>query len=155
MRTAAGTATSCSNVDNRVEPMNSAEAFAAVALAAVACDGVLGRDEAHALRLQLEYRSLYSSNSEAAMGELFDQLLAVLRQRGVTGLVEEALPVLSPRQQQSALALAAHLVHADKRVNPEEKDFLQQLVSKVELPENEANMIVVAIEALNRDMLDS
>lgn len=155
MRTAAGTATSCSNVDNRVEPMNSAEAFAAVALAAVACDGVLGRDEAHALRLQLEYRSLYSSNSEAAMGELFDQLLAVLRQRGVTGLVEEALPVLSPRQQQSALALAAHLVHADKRMNPEEKDFLQQLVSKVELPENEANMIVVAIEALNRDMLDS
>ena len=155
MRTAAGTATSCSNVDNRVEPMNSAEAFAAVALAAVACDGVLGRDEAHALRLQLEYRSLYSSNSEAAMGELFDQLLAVLRQRGVTGLVEDALPVLSPRQQQSALALAAHLVHADKRVNPEEKDFLQQLVSKVELPENEANMIVVAIEALNRDMLDS
>ena len=155
MRTAAGTATSCSNVDNRVEPMNSAEAFAAVALAAVSCDGVLGRDEAHALRLQLEYRSLYSSNSEAAMGELFDQLLAVLRQRGVTGLVEEALPVLSPRQQQSALALAAHLVHADKRVNPEEKDFLQQLVSKVELPENEANMIVVAIEALNRDMLDS
>lgn len=155
MRTAAGTATSCSNVDNRVEPMNSAEAFAAVALAAVACDGVLGRDEAHALRLQLEYRSLYSSNSEAAMGELFDQLLAVLRERGVTGLVEEALPVLSPRQQQSALALAAHLVHADKRVNPEEKNFLQQLVSKVELPENEANMIVVAIEALNRDMLDS
>ena len=155
MRTAAGTATSCSNVDNRVEPMNSAEAFAAVALAAVACDGGLGRDEAHALRLQLEYRSLYSSNSEAAMGELFDQLLAVLRQRGVTGLVEEALPVLSPRQQQSALAVAAHLVHADKRVNPEEKDFLQQLVSKVELPENEANMIVVAIEALNRDMLDS
>ena len=155
MRTAAGTATSCSNVDNRVEPMNSAEAFAAVALAAVACDGVLGRDEAHALRLQLEYRSLYSSNSEAAMGELFDQLLAVLRERGVNGLVEEALPVLSPRQQQSALALAAHLVHADKRVNPEEKDFLQQLVSKVELPENEANMIVVAIEALNRDMLDS
>lgn len=155
MRTAAGTATSCSNVDNRVEPMNSAEAFAAVALAAVACDGVLGRDEAHALRLQLECRSLYSRNSEAAMGELFDQLLAVLRQRGVTGLVEEALPVLSPRQQQSALAVAAHLVHADKRVNPEEKDFLQQLVSKVELPENEANMIVVAIEALNRDMLDS
>lgn len=155
MRTAAGTATSCSNVDNRVELMNSAEAFAAVALAAVACDGVLGRDEAHALRLQLEYRSLYSSNSEAAMGELFDQLLAVLRERGVTGLVEEALPVLSPRQQQSALALAAHLVHADKRVNPEEKNFLQQLVSKVELPENEANMIVVAIEALNRDMLDS
>ena len=135
--------------------MNSAEAFAAVALAAVACDGVLGRDEAHALRLQLEYRSLYSTNSEAAMGELFDQLLAVLRDQGVPGLVDQALPVLSPRQQQSALALAAHLVHADRKVTVEEDDFLKQLAAKVDLPENEANMIVVAIEALNRDMLDS
>ena len=155
MGTAAGTETSCSNVGNRVAPMNCAEAFAAVALAAVGCDGVLGRDEAHALRLQLEYRSLYSSSSEAVMGELFDQLLAVLRERGVTGLVDEALPVLSPRQQQSALALAAHLVHADKKVTSEEEDFLKQLAAKVDLPENEANMIVVAIEALNRDMLDS
>ena len=110
---------------NRVEPMNSAEAFAAVALAAVACDGVLGRDEAHALRLQLEYRSLYSTNSEAAMGELFDQLLAVLRDQGVPGLVAQALPVLSPRQQQSALALAANLVHADRKVTVEEDDFLK------------------------------
>ena len=140
---------------NRVEPMNSAEAFAAVALAAVACDGVLGRDEAHALRLQLEFRSLYSTNSEAAMGELFDQLLAVLRDQGVPGLVAQALPVLSPRQQQSALALAAHLVHADRKVTVEEDDFLKELAAKVDLPENEANMIVVAIEALNRDMLDS
>ena len=48
--------------------MNSAEAFAAIALAAVACDGSLGRDEAHALRAQLEYRTLYSSSSEAEMG---------------------------------------------------------------------------------------
>ena len=89
------------------------------------------------------------------MGELFDQLLGVLRDQGVPGLVAQALPVLSPRQQQSALALAAHLVHADRKVTVEEDDFLKQLAAKVDLPENEANTIVVAIEALNRDMLDS
>ena len=60
--------------------MTSAEAFAAVALAAVACDGSLGRDEAHALRRQLEYRSLYRDRSEAAMGDLFDTLLHNLRE---------------------------------------------------------------------------
>lgn len=135
--------------------MNSAEAFAAVALAAVACDGVLGRDEAHALRLQLEYRSLYRNSTEAAMGELFDQLLAVLREKGVSGLVDQALPVLSLVQQRSALSVAAHLVHADKKVTPEEEDFLKQLASKMSLPDAEATMILVAIEALNRDMLDS
>jgi hypothetical protein len=135
--------------------MTTQEAFAAVALAAVACDGKLGRDEAHALRCQLEYRSLYSDSSEAAMGELFDRLLLLLRDQGVDGLIATALPQLNGIQQQSALAVAAHLVHADRKVTPEETEFLDQLTSQMSLPENEARMVVQAIEALNRDMLDS
>ncbi len=75
--------------------MTTPEAFAAVALAAVACDGRLGRDEAHALRRQLENRSLYSDSSEAAMGELFDRLLLLLREQGVQGLITSALPPVS------------------------------------------------------------
>ena len=135
--------------------MTTQEAFAAIALAAVSCDGKLGRDEAHALRCQLEYRSLYSDSSEAAMGELFDRLLLLLRDQGVDGLIASALPELNGRQQQSALAVAAHLVHADRRVTPEETEFLDQLTSQMSLPVNEARMVVQAIEALNRDMLDS
>ena len=135
--------------------MTTQEAFAAIALAAVACDGRLGRDEAHALRCQLEYRSLYSDSSEAAMGELFDRLLLLLRDQGVDGLIASALPQLNARQQQSALAVAANLVHADRKVTPEETEFLDQLTSQMSLPVNEARMVVQAIEALNRDMLDS
>lgn len=135
--------------------MNTAEAFAAVALAAVACDGTLGRDEAHALRRQLEYRSLYSSCSEAAMGELFDRLLAMLREHGVQGLIESSLPVLSRRQQQVALAVAAHLVHADRKVTEEETAFLNQLAIQVSLPDDEARMVIHSIEALNCPMLES
>ena len=134
--------------------MNSAEAFAAIALAAVACDGSLGRDEAHALRTQLEYRSLYSSSSEAEMGDLFDRLLHHLRDQGVSGLIEQALPVLSLSQQQSALAVAAHLTHADRNITKEESVFLQDLSQRMTLPDGEATSILVAIEALNRDRLD-
>ena len=134
--------------------MNSAEAFAAIALAAVACDGSLGRDEAHALRTQLEYRSWYSSSTEADMGDLFDRLLHNLRDQGVGGLIEQALPVLSSSQQQSALAVAAHLTHADRNVTEEESDFLLDLSQRMALPEGEAASILVAIEALNRDRLD-
>ena len=135
--------------------MTTPEAFAAIALAAVACDGKLGRDEAHALRCQLEYRSLYKDRTDAAMGELFDQLLLLLRDQGVQGLIDSALPQLNARQQQSALAVAAHLVHADRRITPEETDLLNQLSRQMSLPENEARMVIEAIEALNRDMLDS
>lgn len=135
--------------------MNTAEAFAAIALAAVACDGKLGRDEAHALRRQLENRSLYSNCSEAAMGDLFDRLLSMLREQGVQGLISNAIPELSLRQQQSALAVAAHLVHADRVVNADEMAFLEQLTRDLSLPSDEAAMVIASIEALNRDMLDS
>jgi hypothetical protein len=134
--------------------MNSAEAFAAIALSAVACDGSLGRDEAHALRTQLEYRSWYSSSTEADMGDLFDRLLHNLRDQGVGGLIEQALPVLSSSQQQSALAVAAHLTHADRNVTEEESAFLLDLSQRMALPAGEAASILVAIEALNRDRLD-
>ncbi|MAI96331.1 MAG: hypothetical protein CMN95_06390 [Synechococcus sp. MED650] len=135
--------------------MNTAEAFAAIALAAVACDGKLGRDEAHALRRQLENRSLYNNCSEAAMGDLFDRLLLMLREQGVQGLISNAIPELSLRQQQSALAVAAHLVHADRVVNADEMAFLEQLTRDLSLPSDEAAMVIASIEALNRDMLDS
>ena len=135
--------------------MTTADAFAAVALAAVACDGTLGRDEAHALRRQLEHRSLYQGCSDAAMAERFDRLLLLLREQGVAGLIGSALPVLSEHQQRCALAVAAHLVHADRKVTAEESAFLDQLTLQVSLPDDEARMVVKAIEALNSDMLES
>lgn len=133
--------------------MTNREAFAAVALAAVACDGTLGREEAHALRRQLEYRSLYRDSSEAEMGELFDQLLTIMRGSGVEGLIDQALPKLNVVQKESALAVAAHLVHADRKVTDDERDFLQRLAEAINLPDGEASMVVRAIEALNRDSL--
>ena len=133
--------------------MNVREAFAAIALAAVACDGRLDRDEAHALRRQLENRSIYSGLSEVEMGDLFDTLLTLLRSSGVNGLISEAIPVLSPGQQESALAVAAHLVHADRMVTPEET-LLQTLATDMVVPTADAEMVIRSIAALNRTELD-
>ena len=89
------------------------------------------------------------------MGELFDRLLQLLREQGVQGLISSALPQLNQNQQQSALAVAAHLVHADRKITAEETDLLDQLTSQMTMPDNDARMVVEAIAALNRDMLDS
>ena len=135
--------------------MNVREAFAAIALAAVACDGKLSRDEAHALRTQLEYRSIYNSLSETQMGDLFDKLLTLLRSGGVESLISRALPVLSASQKESALAVAAHLVHADRLVTAEESALLDKLAAEMALPGDEALMVIRAIAALNRTSLDT
>ena len=135
--------------------MTDAEAFASIALAAVACDGTLGREEAHALRTSLEYRTPYKDRTEQEMGALFDRLLVTLREQGVNQLVTEALPALSPLQQETALAVAVQLTHADRDVSPAEQVFLNQLCDRLSLPDGRAVAVMEAIMALHRDSLSS
>tara|TARA_B100001063_G_scaffold46551_1_gene40391 strand:+ start:7737 stop:8144 length:408 start_codon:yes stop_codon:yes gene_type:complete len=135
--------------------MTDAEAFASIALAAVACDGTLGREEAHALRRSLEYRTPYKDRTEQEMGALFDRLLFTLREQGVNQLVTEALPALSPIQQETALAVAVQLTHADRDVSPAEQLFLNQLCERLSLPDGRALAVMEAIMALHRDSLSS
>ena len=118
--------------------MTDAEAFASIALAAVACDGTLGREEAHALRRSLEYRTPYKNRTEQEMGALFDRLLVTLREQGVNQLVTDALPALSPVQQETALAVAVQLTYADRDVSTAEQLFLNQLCDRLSLPDGRA-----------------
>ena len=135
--------------------MTDVEAFASIALAAVACDGTLGREEAHALRRSLEYRTPYKDRTEQEMGALFDRLLLTLREQGVNQLVNEALPALSPTQQETALAVAVQLTHADRDVSPAEQLFLNQLCERLSLPDGRAVAVMEAIMALHRDSLST
>ncbi len=135
--------------------MTDSEAFAAIALGAVACDGVLGKDEAHALRRELEYRTPYKERSEGEMALLFDALLQRLREDGLNQLIQDALPQLTEEQKETALAVAVHLVHADRTVSSEEQAFLDELIQRVDLPAGKAKTVMEAIIALNRDSLAS
>jgi hypothetical protein len=135
--------------------MDSAEAFAAIALAAVACDGGLDHEEARSLRGQLEGRHPFSARSEESMGRLFDGLLDQLRSDGWRTLIGRAIPVLSPSQQETALAMAAQLVHCDRVVADEEGDLLREMASLMALPAGRAEQILDVIAVLNRDSLAS
>jgi hypothetical protein len=135
--------------------MTPSEAFAAIALAAVACDGALDREEAHALRQQLEKRTPYRGLSEVAMGQMFDGLLSRLRRDGWEDLVSEAIPLLTPPQQETALAMAAELVHADRVVSSTEQEMLTRMASQLQLPAERSQQILEVITWLHRDSLAS
>jgi hypothetical protein len=134
-------------------PMTPAEAFAALALVAVACDGSLEREEAHALREQLESRTPFRNLSEASMGAMFDHLLELLRSDGWQGLLSQALPALSPEQQETGLAIAAHLVHCDRLVQQVELSMLESMAAQMNLPAERSRQILDVIGVLNRDSL--
>ncbi len=133
--------------------MDAPEAFAAICLAAVGCDGQLGRSEAQQLRAQLEFRAPFASASEAAMGSLFDRLLTQLRDKGWSVLVRDAAPALNSDQRETALALAAHLVRADRQVQPVEETFLSELSEVLQLPQGRAQQILDVLSVLHRDCL--
>jgi hypothetical protein len=133
--------------------MTPPEAFAALALIAVACDGALEREEAHALRQQLECRSPYRDLSEASMGALFDQLIHQLRQDGWESLLAQALPALTPAQQETGLAMAAQLIHCDRSVEPQERQMLEHMAGQMSLPAERSHQILDVIAVLNRDSL--
>ncbi len=135
--------------------MNAHEAFAAIALVAVACDGSLDTQEAKALRSQLEGRSPYRTLSDDTMGTLFDGLLTRLRKEGWQTLLDAALPVLTATQQETAIALAAQLIHCDRIVEPQERELLTRMAENAQLPAGRADQIIAVIEVLNRDSLAS
>lgn len=143
----------CNGAVPRFTPMTPSEAFAAIALAAVACDGSLDREEAHALRVQLEGRTPYRDCKEAAMGALFDGLLTELREQGWQRLLERAIPVLSAEQQETALAMAAQLVHCDRIVQPVEEELLRSMAAQLVIAPERSARILEVIALLNRDSL--
>ena len=134
-------------------PMTPSEAFSAIALAAVACDGSLDRQEAHALRQQLEKRTPYRDLSEMAMGQMFDGLLASLRKEGWEAMVSEAIPLLTAPQQETALAMAADLVHADRVVSDTEREMLGRMAAQLQISADRSQQILDVIGLLYRDSL--
>lgn len=142
-----------SGISQRLQISTPAEAFAAIALAAVGCDGELSATEARGLRQLLEFRTPFRSLDAAAMGSLLDQLLAILRRDGWPALVEQAVPLLSPDQRQTALAVAVQLTLVDELSCSDERRFLRQLAERLEVPPERLATIEEVIGLLHRDSL--
>jgi hypothetical protein len=133
--------------------MTPSEAFAAIALVAVACDGRLDQEEARALRQQLEGRTPFCERDEKEMALLFDQLLGLLRSEGWESLLRSAVPRLLPEQQETAFAMAAHLVHADRVIDPTEVRLLELMAELVDRPSEICERILGVVTLLHRDCL--
>ncbi|MDM7958278.1 MAG: tellurite resistance TerB family protein [Synechococcus sp. WH 8007] len=134
---------------------SAADAFAAIALAAIAADGELSVVEARALRQQLEFRQPFRRFSDQQMGELLDRVLAQLRGSSCEALVKQATPLLSVEQRETALAVAAHLIHADHIETQSELSFLAQLQEVFGLDASRSASILEVISLLHRDSLAS
>lgn len=135
--------------------MDSPTAFVAVALAAVSWDGLLTRAGSRALRHSLDYRVPFNQMGDAAMIQLFDQLLADLRRDGAPILMARAALQLDPHERRTAFAVAAEIMRSDGPLVPDEQQILSDLAAQLEIPDSESARILEVMDILHAELVSS
>ncbi len=132
--------------------MDSPTAFVAVALAAVSWDGVLSRAGSRALRHSLDYRAPYNTMEEGAMVHLFDRLLAELRSEGAPAMMAKAAQQLDPHQRRTAFAVAAEIMRSDGELVLEEREILDDLAQRLEIPSSITGQVLEVMDMLHASL---
>jgi tellurite resistance protein len=123
-------------------PYGPQEGYAGVLLCATACDGHVADEEAQSLFLILGQKKLYKRLSSQQFGSIMDRLMGALKKKGPEKLLEVCYPVVPPELRESVFANAVDIVLANGQVDAEEKEFIDGLVTKLDLDEKRAKTIV-------------
>lgn len=135
---------------SRDKSLNKQEAFAALLLAASACDGHISNEEAQGLGTQALRKKMFQSYDGAKFGKLMDKLIGVLKRDGVEVLIERAVEALPEELCETAFAGACDVVLADQGVEEDEKEFLHDLRMKLGIDREQAQKIFKVIAVKNR-----
>ena len=127
--------------DHRIS-LSPPEAFAAIAVAAIAADGYLSNQERHRIVEVLLQVYLFQGYSEQRLTELLEKLFNLLSTRGIDPLVAIARESLPAELQETAFTVAVDLVLIDGELSPQEKSFLVRLWNIMDIPVETASQIL-------------
>jgi hypothetical protein len=131
---------------------SSRQAFAAISLAALACDKAMDRVEVRMLKDQLLSRPVYASMGDGHLSKMFEGLLADLRHFGTDCIVRAAIPLLSQHQCETSLAVVTQLILSNGDFSLDEKVFIDSLASLMGLEVQRSSTIVEVISLLYTDV---
>jgi uncharacterized tellurite resistance protein B-like protein len=119
-----------------------AEAFAAIALIAVAADGYINDSESQVLSMTLSRMQLFRSYPNDVMKKMLDRLLMLLQRQGVQVLFNAALVTLPDELKETVFAVTTDIALADGEISEEEEQLLNDLYSALGLSEETALKII-------------
>ncbi len=117
------------------------EGFAGVLLASTACDGHIADEEVQGLFTILTRMRLYQHVTPNTFNSMFDRLLGLLKRQGPEALVDKCAPAVPPELRETAFINACDIVLADGVLEPDEKEFIGSLMTKLEVSEARAKDI--------------
>lgn len=118
------------------------EAFAAIALTAVAADGVIQAEEAQIIQTTLARMELFKPYSEDAKREMLDRLLGYINQQGYDTLLKAAIVKLPSELRETAFAVATDITLSDGDLAEEEENLLNDLYNSLKISEETATKII-------------
>ncbi|MGA7932181.1 MAG: tellurite resistance TerB family protein [Kovacikia sp.] len=110
-----------------------AEAFAAIALVAIASDGHFSEEEIDLINTSLRRMQLFKSYPVDVLRRMYDKLFGILRRNGINSLLDTAKSALPYDLREPAFAIATDLILSDGTVTTEEEAFLNQLCQSLEI----------------------
>ena len=129
--------------------MNSAEAFAAICLVAIASDGYLSEQEEAEMKILLSRMKLFQDSLDG-LDKMKDYLVDNLKKYGPNELVQSAKATLPAPLSPTAFAVAVDLVFSDGTVSAEEKAFIDDLRRILAIPDDLAVKIVEVMTVKNQ-----
>ncbi len=130
--------------------MNSAEAFAAICLVAIASDGYLSESEEAEMNMRLSRMRLFQATTEDSLARMKGYLLKSLKRHGPKELIKSAKASLPPNLAPTAFTVAVDLVFADGTVSKEEQAFIDDLCQMLQIPNDLALRIVEVMTIKNK-----
>ncbi|MEL6552156.1 MAG: tellurite resistance TerB family protein [Cyanobacteria bacterium J06621_11] len=130
--------------------MNSAEAFAAICLVAIASDGYLSDAEEAEMNMRLSRMQLFKDATEDSLARMKNYLLEGLKKHGPNELVKSAKTALPPNLAPTAFTAAVDLVFADGTVSREEQAFIDDLRQLLQISDDLALKIVEVMTIKNQ-----
>ena len=130
--------------------MNSAEAFAAICLVAIASDGYLSDSEEAEMNMRLGRMQLFKDATEDSLARMKTYLIEGLKKHGPNELVKSAKASLPPKLAPTAFTMAVDLVFADGAVSREEQAFIDDLRQLLQISDELALKIVEVMTIKNQ-----
>jgi tellurite resistance protein len=133
--------------DIKLEP---AEAFAAIALIAVAADDIITTSESQALTTLLTRMELFSKYSEDGLREMTDKLLGIIKNKDIKPLFDAAVAAVPKDLKETLFAVTTDLVLSDGDLAEEEEQLLNELYSALKISSEMAEKIIDVISIKNK-----
>ena len=129
------------SMTNAIE-LTPAEAFAAIALTAVAADGVITDSESQIIKSTLARMDLFNDYSSETKTEMMQRLLEQIQSHGYDSLMQAAIAKLPENLKDTAFAVATDIILSDGDLADEEEELLNALYNALDLSEELATKII-------------